>query len=57
MALKKDKKKKTGFVGGRCTQIDYNNIKTKANIYCEGNISEWIIYAAKNYVPRKSELE
>jgi hypothetical protein len=35
---------------------DKNLIKKNAEQYAEGNISEWIRFAAINYKPRKKDL-
>ena len=57
MRLKKESKKADEFIGVRCTKEVKNKIKQKASLYSEGNISEWILYAAANFVPSGEELE
>lgn len=57
MRIKKKNKTKTKFIGARASDREENEIKLKANIYTEGNISEWIIYAACNHIPRSEDLE
>jgi len=57
MRLKKAKKNKMYCVAARCTDEDSKRIQTKANIYTEGNISEYLIYSALNFVPDKDDLE
>lgn len=36
----------------RLTEKEKNRIKILAGIYCEGNISQWVVHAAIN-APRK----
>jgi hypothetical protein len=55
--LKRDKIYKTEFIGIRCTEEQYNEIKIKANIYTEGNVSEYVLYAAENFVVNYEDLE
>lgn len=55
--LKTTKDNKTGRITFRCKVKEENKIKQKANIYCEGNISEYILYAALNFVPGKEDFE
>jgi hypothetical protein len=57
MRLKKDKQSSDDQVKARCKTSEKNSIQRKANLYTDGNLSEWIIYASINYVPSKSELE
>lgn len=58
MRLKGIKKEnKTSSIGLRTSEEVKNMLQTKANLYTDGNLSEWIIYAALNYVPSKKELE
>lgn len=57
MRLKNTKKSKTSRVAFRCTENEENKMQQKANIYTEGNISEYIIFAALNFVPSKSDFE
>ena len=55
--LKRDKIYKTHFIGVRCTEEQYNEIKLKANLYTEGNISEFTLYSALNFEPNYEDLE
>lgn len=55
--LKKDKIYKTEFIGIRCTEEQANEIKIKANIYTEGNVSEYVLYAALNFEVNYEDLE
>lgn len=57
MRIKKKKTNKTGRFAGRCTEEQENRLQTLANLYTEGNVSEWMLYASLNYVPSKEELE
>ena len=58
MRLKRKKAiKKTEFLICRCKKTEKNKIKRKANLYCEGNVSEWLIHASINYLPNKEDLE
>lgn len=55
--LKQDKVYKASFIGLRCTEEQFNEIKIKANIYTEGNLSEYVLYAALNFVVNYEDLE
>jgi uncharacterized protein (DUF1778 family) len=55
--LKQDKEYKTEFIGFRLTKEHRNEIQLKANIYAEGNISEFVLYAARNFLPQYEDLE
>ena len=57
MRLKKAKKNKTESVGVRCKQDEYNALQRKANIYTDGNLSEYVLFAALNFVPSKEDFE
>lgn len=57
MRLKKSKLKKTEFVGLRVSQDELNRIKQRALLYCEGNVSEFMLYAALNYEIKEKDLE
>lgn len=57
MRLKKEKHSKESKIEARCTKDERRMIKAKALTYCEGNISEWLIYAALNFVPGKEDLD
>ena len=55
--LKRDKIYKTHFIGVRLTEEQYNEIQIKANLYTEGNKSEFVLYAALNFEPNYEDLE
>ena len=57
MRLKKQSKNKSENIAFRCSKDHYNLIKRKANIYTEGNISEWVLFAAMNCLPDKNDFE
>lgn len=57
MRLKKDKKNKTSKISFRCTEDAENKLQTKANLYTEGNISEYLVYAGLNFIPDKNDFE
>ena len=48
---------KDQFVGFRCTELERNEIQLRANLYTEGNISEYILYSALNYNVNESDLD
>ena len=53
--LKKDNKKHQLNI--RVSQEQKNFLKSKALLYTEGNVSEYLIYAALNFVPSKEDFE
>lgn len=55
--LKRDKIYKDSFIGVRCMKEQHNEIKMRANLYTEGNVSEYVIYAALNFAPCYEDLE
>jgi len=57
MRLKKNKNNKTERLVSRCTDEDKNKAQQKANIYTDGNLSEYILFAALNFVPNKDDFE
>lgn len=57
MRLKKSDTNKTSRVTFRCKESEENKLQQKANIYTDGNISEYILYAALNFVPSKEDFE
>jgi len=57
MRIKKKKKTKSEWIACRVSKEEQNDIKIKANLYTEGNVSEWLIHAARNYAPKREELE
>lgn len=40
----------------RFTDSEFLAIKTKADLYCNGCMSEWVRYAASTLMPRKRDL-
>jgi hypothetical protein len=40
----------------KATNSEWEEIQAKANIYCNGNASEWIRYAAIHLDPKASDL-
>jgi hypothetical protein len=57
MRLKKNKQNKTNNFSFRCTDSEANKIQAKANIYNDGNVSEYLVYAALNFIPGKEDLD
>ncbi len=57
MRLKRPVKTKEESIRIRTKEKDKNRMQAKANIYTEGNLSEYIIYAALNFVPSKEDFE
>jgi hypothetical protein len=57
MRLKRPKKTKEETVKARCDSQDRNALQLKANLYTEGNLSEWLVFAGKNFVPSKEDFE
>jgi len=55
--LKQEKNYKIKTVAFRCTEEDFNELKIKANIYSEGNVSEYVLYAAINFEVNYEDLE
>lgn len=55
--LKRDKVYKVKMVAFRCTDEEFNELKIKANIYSEGNVSEYVLYAAINFEVNYEDLE
>ena len=55
--LKTTRVYKSKMIAFRCTEEEFNEIKIKANIYCEGNISEYILYTSVNYEVNYEDLE
>ena len=56
MRLKKQKDNKNETIGARVNNEQLNKIKLNANIYTDGNLSEWLVYAALNCKPQKKDL-
>lgn len=57
MRLKRPVKNKIETIGVRCTKDEKHAIQGKANIYTEGNLSEFMIYASLNFVAGKEDFE
>ena len=57
MRLINKKHLKNKLIALRFTDKQYNHIKMHALLYSEGNISEYMLYAALNYKVRQSDLE
>lgn len=55
--LKTKKICKTEFIGFKCSKADREEIRLKSFVYTEGNMSEFILYAAKNFEPSYEDLE
>lgn len=57
MRIKRRNGKKTEFIGMRLSLEDLNRIRQRALLYCEGNISEFMLYAALNYHISRKDLD
>lgn len=57
MKLKKTKTNKVVPVSFRCTEKEFNKLKQKANIYTEGNVSAYLVFAGIAFVPSKDDFE
>lgn len=57
MRLKRPDQRKNERLDMRCTPEEKNVIKRKAALYCDGNINEYVRYAALNFVPGKEDFE
>lgn len=57
MRLKKGNNNKIKRVTFRSTEHENNKLQQKANIYTDGNLSEYILFAALNFVPSKEDFE
>jgi len=57
MRLKRESSNKTSRINFRCTQEEEHLITRKALLYSEGNISEYILFAAKEFVPSTDDFE
>ena len=56
--LKTQKKEtKDESVRIRCHKEEKQRLQLKANLYTNGNLSEYLLYAGLNYIPVKEELE
>ena len=57
MRLKTKKTTKETYVKFRIEQKVKNKLQQKANIYTDGNLSEFMIYAGLNFIPSKEDFE
>lgn len=57
MRLKRPQQNKTSRFDIRLTEENRNKIQTKANLYCEGNVTEYMVYASLHFVPGKEDFE
>ena len=55
--IKKNRIYRTEYVAFRCTPEEKKLLKLKSNIFTEGNMSEYILYAALNYNVKYNDLE
>ncbi len=57
MRLKRPVESKNERIDLRLTKAQKNKIKQKAELYCEGNVAEYVLYASLNFVPGKEDFE
>lgn len=57
MRLKRPVESKNERIDLRLTKAHKNKIKQKAELYCEGNVAEYMLYASLNFVPGKEDFE
>lgn len=57
MRLKRPLELKSERIDLRLTKSQKAKLKQKATLYCEGNMAEWVLYAALNFVPGREDLE
>ena len=57
MRLKRPEESKTERIDLRMTKSQKNKIKTKAALYNEGNVTDYMIYASLHFVPGKEDFE
>jgi len=55
--LKNRKVYRTNFIGARCTDREKNILQSKANLYAQGNLSAYLLFAAMNYDIKRSDLK
>ena len=55
--IKKIKNAKSEFIGFKIKLEDKNVLQTRANLFTEGNLSEYILHCALNYQIKKTDLE
>lgn len=57
MRLKRPVDFKSERLDLRITKKHKNMIRQKAQLYCDGNMAEWVVYASLNFVPGGEDLE
>lgn len=57
LRLKKVKRESRRNMTFRISEKEYNAVLRKASVHTNGNVSEWVRYAAQNFTPRKADLE
>jgi len=57
LRLKKVKRESRHNMTFRISEKEYNAVLRKAAVHTDGNVSEWVRYAAQNFTPRRSDLE
>lgn len=57
MKLKSTKENKDDLVRARCTKKVKNALQRKANIYTDGDLSAYLLFAGLNFVPGKEDFE
>lgn len=57
MKLIKAEKNRKSRIGIKCQAKEKNALQRKANIYTDGNLSAYLIYAGLNFVPGKEDFE
>jgi len=57
MRFKERKKYSTDHIRIRCTEEDKRLIQLKANLYTEGNLSEYMLHAALKYKAVRSDFK
>lgn len=55
--VNKNDPKNRATLNVRLTKVEYNNVLQKAMVHTDGNVSEWVRYAAQNCTPRRGDLE
>lgn len=55
--LKRNKDYKTEFIGVRLNKEQRNELQLKANLYTNGNLSEFVLYSSLNFEPQYADLE
>lgn len=57
LRLKKVKREVRKNVTTRFSDAEYANVVQKAYVHTDGNIAEWIRYAAQHCIPKTVDLE